>query len=475
MTIDSALRLPDNAGPLRPEANSFGVLPPEARPAPGRGPELFDQLTAAASALDELPGALGQLGDTQLTELMGLLLRMQARAGQVATVTASYAAEWGEIDRSDAANTTGWVRACAAAAGTSIEPRDAATIAHVAEASRDRRNHVIASAMAEGSCTLATARTALRQTEKVAAVLPMPARDEIHSWFLQLDPSTGTRGVIELTRRILAIYDPDGLSRKDAKLENVESLTWRTLPTGMLRLVADLSPANAAALKEAIGALSAPRPAAPLNDRGATTVGCRASGRGGAGRSDSLVPDERTPGKRRVDALLDLVAAGARAATGDGTPVGAAATALVMMDFSVLKDRLGAATTVTGEVLDASTARRLACDADIIPMVLGGPSQPLDVGRRERLVTKGMRAAVVVRDRGCTFPGCDRPPGFCEVHHLIPWWAGGATSLVNSAMLCRRHHQIVHRHGYFATVRDGQVSWDLTAGSMPDHRQSSAA
>lgn len=524
MAIDSRVTLPPDFGLINTVTNSLGGPAREKRPAPGRGPELLAQLTAAAGVLDEVPGVLGQLGDQDLTGLLRVLMRLQARAGQVACISAADAADRGTVDQSDAANTTQWVTRCATDAGVSIEPAEATMIAAVAEACRDRRNHVIATAVSEGSCTLATARTALGQTKKVAAVIPTASREEIQGWFLQLDPSMGSRGVHQLTRRLLAIYAPDTLSAEDADLEAAESLTWSTLPTGMLRLIADLSPANAAILKEAIGALSAPLPAQPAaeppesghtNARRTDTTSCEAdsgpaetadvaagtgalggtvadaglaestgeaadaapgAGHGGRGESFGLgtdatqgqVRDERTPGKRRVDALLELVAAGARMATGDGAQVGSAATLLVTLGLEALTEGVGGATTPAGDVLDAGAARRLACDADLIPIVLGGPSEPLDVGRRDRLVTKGMRAAVLARDRGCTFPGCDRPPGFCEVHHLIPWWAGGRTSLANSAMLCRRHHQTVHRQGYLATVTTAGVIWDLTPGRMPE-------
>jgi len=131
------------------------------------------------------------------------------------------------------------------------------------------------------------------------------------------------------------------------------------------------------------------------------------------------------------------------------------------------------ATTSDGDVVDAGAARRFACTADLIP-VLGGPSQPLDVGRRERLATKAIRAAAILRDGGCSFPGCDRPPGFCETHHIQPWWTGGQTSLVNSALLCGRHHQLVHRQGYTARVYLDRVVWDLTPGLMPGHHTAAA-
>ncbi|WP_343036754.1 HNH endonuclease signature motif containing protein [Flexivirga aerilata] len=364
----------------------------------------------------------------------------------------------GTVAGSTAANTTQWVCRHAEASGVPIEPAEAKSIAVVAEECRERKNAVIAAAVRQGSCTVSTARAALSNADKVAPVIPTADRGEVLAWFLQLDPALGANGVQALTRKILATYATEALSAQDAKLEQVETLTWGTTATGMTRLVAELAPANAAVLKAAITAGSAPRPAT------ADTEG---------GRSEA-VRDERTPGKRRADALMELISAGAKVAAGVVAPVGSAATILLTMDLTSLTDGIGAATTPGGDVLDAGAARRAACDADLIPAVLGGPSQPLDVGRRERLVTKGLRAAVVIRDGGCTFPGCDRPPGFCEVHHVIPWWAGGETSLPNSAMLCCRHHQEVHRHGFMARVGPDGVTWDLTPGCMPGHTHAAA-
>ncbi|MBB2890684.1 HNH endonuclease signature motif containing protein [Flexivirga oryzae] len=549
MAIDSPLRIPGQPAPVEADTTCWDGPDPARRPEPGLGPRLAEQVRAVADALDQLPRVFDQLGQGQLTDLVSVLLGVQERAGQVATLATANACERGVVDASDAATTTGWVRARAQAAGTSIEPSAASTVSVVAEACRDRRNHVIAAAVRDGSCTLATARTALRQTAKVAEVLPAAAREDIQSWFLQLDPALGSRGVTELTRRIIANYAADKLSAEDAHLEKVESLTWRTLPTGMIRLIADLCPANAAILKQAINALSAPHPAhtkdtsttettgetttsqesnptgatgatgaagdrepGPTHDAdtttgdlqdttgdagdstghagaafglhpdvqhddcdgdvdGAATTATSTGGTSNGATSTGAVPervrDERTPGKRRVDALMDLVAAGAKTVCGDGMGIGAGATVLVTMDLHRLLTDLDGAITIGGEILDAGTARRLACDADLIPMVLGTKSQPLDVGRRERLATTGIRAAVVHRDMGCTFPTCDRPPGFCEIHHILPWWAGGDTALDNSAMLCRRHHQIVHRHGYTATITSDGVHWDLTEGAMP--------
>jgi len=111
-----------------------------------------------------------------------------------------------------------------------------------------------------------------------------------------------------------------------------------------------------------------------------------------------------------------------------------------------------------------------ACDALILPAVLGSPSQPLDVGRQERLVTPAILAALRLRDGGCSFPGCTMPAPFCDAHHLRHWSENGATSLVNMALLCRFHHRLIHRYRYFAITTINGVTWDLTRRYRDDDR-----
>jgi hypothetical protein len=108
--------------------------------------------------------------------------------------------------------------------------------------------------------------------------------------------------------------------------------------------------------------------------------------------------------------------------------------------------RPGRAYLDTGEQLTPETARQLACDARILPIVLGGQSQILDAGRSRRLATGPLRRALIARDHGCTFPGCDRPPRWCNPHHLKHWADGGPTNLDNLALLCGHHHRQIHHN-----------------------------
>jgi hypothetical protein len=97
-----------------------------------------------------------------------------------------------------------------------------------------------------------------------------------------------------------------------------------------------------------------------------------------------------------------------------------------------------------GAELSATATRRLACDAELIPVVLGAEGQVLDVGRARRLVTPAIWTALIVRDEHCAFPGCSRLPLACDAHHITHWADGGPTSLDNMIMLCRHHHVLTH-------------------------------
>ena len=118
---------------------------------------------------------------------------------------------------------------------------------------------------------------------------------------------------------------------------------------------------------------------------------------------------------------------------------------VVTVPFDVLHQKLGVGMLDTGGRLSATLVRQLACDAQLVPAVLGSDGQVLDVGRRRRLVSGALRLALELRDRGCAFPGCDRPPRWCDGHHVRSWVDGGATSLDNAVLLCGFHHRVIHR------------------------------
>ena len=236
---------------------------------------------------------------------------------------------------------------------------------------------------------------------------------------------------------------------------------WFTGPNaaGMVGMSGTLDPEGAATLKSAIDPLSAP---CPLTDE----AGVR------------IEDDPRPAHQRRMDALLDLVARGV--SSPGQTPCTDKAKIVVTIDLETLRDWMrngcppdwatsgdkngapgknGGGSCQSGDVLTAATVRRMACDAAIIPVILGSDSQPLDVGRQERLVTRAIRTALWLRDQGCSFPGCSMPAQWTDAHHVQHWIHGGTTSLTNLALLCRRHHVYVHDKNLTATITDTKVTW----------------
>ena len=112
-------------------------------------------------------------------------------------------------------------------------------------------------------------------------------------------------------------------------------------------------------------------------------------------------------------------------------------------------DRLGRPTgvhTMEGAQIDAATAAVLLCDAHLHPVVVDASGNPLNVGRTERFFTADQRRALVVRDGGCAFPGCDQAASRCDAHHEIPWGENGKTDTEFGVLLCRRHHGLLHGH-----------------------------
>ncbi|WP_027344582.1 HNH endonuclease signature motif containing protein [Hamadaea tsunoensis] len=167
-----------------------------------------------------------------------------------------------------------------------------------------------------------------------------------------------------------------------------------------------------------------------------------------AGRLDGAVDDAgrdtRTAAARRADALTYLCA---QALMDGNLPEsgGERPQLVVTLSWEQLRTKYGYGILDTGDLLTPETVRRLSCDAKIIPAVLGGEGQILDVGRARRLIDGSLRRALVLRDRGCAWPGCDRPPRWSEGHHIVSWQDGGPTSLDNSVLLCGYHHREIHR------------------------------
>ena len=114
--------------------------------------------------------------------------------------------------------------------------------------------------------------------------------------------------------------------------------------------------------------------------------------------------------------------------------------------------------------------RKIACDADIIPVLLGGQGRILDIGRASRLFPPHLRKALIARDQGCAFPGCTIPAPWCEAHHITYWSRGGTSGTDNGALLCSHHHHVIHKEHWTIQLRTG-VPWFIPPPHLDPHQR----
>lgn len=177
--------------------------------------------------------------------------------------------------------------------------------------------------------------------------------------------------------------------------------------------------------------------------------------------------DERTPPQRQAEALADVCA---QVLThGDVPRCGGRRPHLnVIIRLEDLEARARAAMLDLGGTLTPESLRMLACDAAVIPIVMNGQGQPLDVGRLTRVIPDGLRRAVAARDGGCA--RCGRPPSWCEIHHILEWELDGDTKVENCVMLCRVCHRLIHHSEWEVRIRDGRPEFIPPGWIAPDRQ-----
>ncbi len=334
----------------------------------------------------------------------------------------------------------------------------------------------------QAGVALGQGRVNVEQVQVIASAvreLPIQHQPEGEKFLLEQAAVFAPRDLGLLGERLLHVVDPEAAEKKAAdQLAKDEARSYRdrTLSvfdiagTSKVRISGWLDREGGAIIRAALDPLCAPRrdrddhrcepPARPGtnadlgvgagtgSDAGTSAnasgnAGAGAGGDGGLGGSTGQ-RDPRSPGQRRIDALVDICRLAL--ATGELPDNGGDRPQLVVtVPFEVLRSQVGSATLDDGATLTAGSARRLACDAAILPAVLGGDSQLLDLGRRRRLFTGPVRQALVLRDGGCAFPPCDRPARWTDGHHIQHWADGGATELANGVLLCGYHHRLIHQ------------------------------
>jgi hypothetical protein len=169
-------------------------------------------------------------------------------------------------------------------------------------------------------------------------------------------------------------------------------------------------------------------------------------------RAPDLEPGADPIGLRRAEALVQIAKHASAHAEDCNGQASSRHTTIVTMTMQDLQSGQGVAQVQGGTTITAAAARRLACDGKIIPVVLGGASEILDFGREKRLATPGQHRYLGLRDGGCLWPKCDRPPARTEAHHRVHSIDGGPTSHENLDSFCTFHHHLVHEGGWKYTV-----------------------
>ena len=388
-------------------------------------------MAEASAALADLSESVHAVGNTELEVFFGEVddLSRQLEAARVAVL--GQALSRGVVAQSDRANPTSWVIGCA----PSYRAGGAAQLVRVTRATQTVRNTGLAGAVLGARVGVRNAAVALTQMDKLRPRLKEEAVATVWAGFLQIATDHGPAEIRELRDKLIATYGHDGeFQRRQDQLKHQVSLSQPLDDDGIAEYRLRLDPEGKEVLEAILGPLSAPRP----------TPSC---------------PDLRPGDQRRGEALVQICRRAA--AAGGAAPATTKAAVFITMSLQDLQARCAAGSTLTGQLLAPETIRRIACDAMIIPTVLGTSSEVLDLGRARRLFTPGMLRAMWLRDKGCTIPGCTAPPTWADAHHIIHWVDGGATSLLNGALLCGRHHTLAHQKGWTATATTSEVTWHL--------------
>ena len=398
-------------------------------------------MAAAGEFLDHVADMIDQVPSDQLADLAGVLAHLAARAEACVVRVTAEADARGVIAASQARNVRAWV----ADSAWHTKGTSAGSIAKAAALTRKPEFAEISAWIATTDIPVSVANSVADAYGKVRGLLPDEGtRQAVLQDLLAAGAEHGSRQVRQVRKELVARYaTTETFEEEHDRCARRTSLSQASIYGDTFSYQLELDEEGRAVLEAAIGPASAP-----------------VTGPDGE-------PDPRPDELRRGQALITMLRRAVSA--GNGLSVQPKAMLTVTVSLQDLAEQVGYGTITgdlgSGDLLTPATVRKIACDAVIIPTVLGGQSEVLDQGRAVRLFTPAQEAALRQRDRNCSFPNCTEPAKRTDKHHLIFWADGGPTDLNNSGLLCPRHHTIVHRDNLGGKVVDNKVVWDLTPGS----------
>ncbi|QIK74313.1 HNH endonuclease signature motif containing protein [Nocardioides piscis] len=358
-----------------------------------------------------------------LVELSGVVSRAQ---GLMLSVLATS----GDVAHEAGARTAGdWF-----AAATRHDHRPSIGLHRLAR-SLDTEHVHLGAAVRDGRVNLDQARVIASALDDLPDDIVTPAvREQAELHLIDLADHWAPTPLRRLARKVLDVIAPeigeqaerDALEREEQAAAERTRLTLTPQGDGTTRISGRISDATAARLRTYLEAFASPRRTANESD-------------------GQPIPTPRLLGLALTD-LLEALPAQVLPAHG-----GTATTVTVHLDHDHLTaalEKAGVATLETGDAITSSHARRLACQAKILPAVLGGRSEVLDLGRSRRLHSAAQRKALRIQQPQCQAHGCTVPAAWCETHHPHAWSDGGTTDLDNAALLCCHHHHRAHDARY---------------------------
>ena len=412
--------------------------------------EALGLIAAALDAVDHASRAA--LGHAERLELVEAGRRVAGRVAALVAVLVSEADAAGSAMVARGTPTTSWL-----ALSGQASTKEAAALVFTA---RDVAAHPrVQSAALDGAIGVGQARAIHRVLTDLPATLTADQRAEAERFLLERAERTPADQVAGLTASVLAHVTPEADDTAETEAARLEAQTRRAHRRRSLTFRADGD--GSVLIRGSLPNLAASGLIA-LVDAYAESDRRRARDAG------DVRAERRTPEQRRADGLLALVAAHQRGRAAP-TAAGDRPRVVVTMREADLRARAEQAGVLPdGAQISAGDLRRLCCDADLVPAVLGAGSEVLDIGRAERLVTPAIRRALTLRDGGCVFPGCDVGASACDAHHVVPWWAGGETALSNLALLCTHHHQLVEPPRFFAGAPPDRWELRMSSEGLPE-------
>jgi len=292
---------------------------------------------------------------------------------------------------------------------------------------------VLAAGQADGQVSTEHTRVILSTLDQLPSSVSYEDRRLAEKHLVGAATTLRPREVAAVGRRILAHVDPDGCLASDADQHRHRGFTLHAEADGSYTARGRLTATCGALLLASLTPRSAPQPTSEAG------------------------PDPRNHAQRLHDALEDL--AGIVVRRNEQPDSGAPAQVIITMTAEQLTTRRGLAETSFGHPLTVDAALALADEAALNLLLTDATGAVLSLGRTRRIATRSQTLALIARDGGCTFPGCDKPPEWCQRHHIVSWAEGGSTDLSNLTLVCGYHHREFDRTGWTCRMTDGRPHW----------------